>query len=166
MDRPDQYAHIQGWGVDLDPAQRPAYPKERQPPRLPHAPRDPPEQQTAKVEVLHSIERPDLTPVFGSSTPPSGLSGRLRGYAYRFSENDLRHWLMLLAADRLDVGESLLAELSHGRVPNLYAEMGGPAELKYNPVGAARKALTLAAVLGVGYWLWRGRGRPAGGARS
>ena len=139
MDRPQKYAHIHGWGVDLDPAQRPAYPKERQPPRLLDAPRDPPRQQEARVEVLHSIERPGLTPVFGSSTPPSGLSGRLRGYAYRFSENDLRHWLMLLAADRLDVGESLLGELSQGRVPNLYAEMGGRAELKYNPAGAARK---------------------------
>ena len=27
------HAHIPGWGADLDPANRPAYPKERTPPR-------------------------------------------------------------------------------------------------------------------------------------
>lgn len=32
-----QRADIPGWGADLDHANRPAYPMERMPPRLPHA---------------------------------------------------------------------------------------------------------------------------------
>ena len=133
------HAHIIGWGADLDPAVRPAYPKERTPPRLPHAV-EPPQQQHANVEVLHSTERPGITPIFGSTLPPSGLSGRLRRLAFRHSENDLRHWLMLLMADRVQMGEALIDDLSRGHLPNLYAEMGGRAELRHNPMGAARKA--------------------------
>lgn len=61
--------------------------------------------QLQKVEILRSNERPGLTPVFGTSTPPSGLSGMLRRAAFKFSENDLRHWLILLFADRVNVGD-------------------------------------------------------------
>jgi len=101
---------------------------------------EPPQQQHADVEVLHSTERPVITPIFGSTLPPSGLSGRLRRLAFRHSENDLRHWLMLLLADRVQMGEALIDDISRGHVPNLYAEMGGRAELRHNPMGAARKA--------------------------
>ena len=142
------HAHIIGWGADLDPAVRPAYPKERTPPRLPHAV-EPPQQQHANVEVLHSTERPGITPIFGSTLPPSGLSGRLRRLAFRHSENDLRHWLMLLMADRVQMGEALIDDLSRGHLPNLYAEMGGRAELRHNPMGAARKAAIGIAALAV-----------------
>jgi hypothetical protein len=45
---------------------------------------------------LHSIERPGLTPVFGTTVPTSGVSGAMREMAFRFSESDLRHWLLLL----------------------------------------------------------------------
>ena len=38
------------------------------------------------------------------------------------------------------MGEGLIEDLSRGHVPNLYAEMGGRAELRHNPMGAARKA--------------------------
>ncbi|MDH6165499.1 hypothetical protein M2282_000627 [Variovorax boronicumulans] len=135
----DRHAHIVGWGADLDHANRPAYPMERTPPRLPH-PVDAPEQQHAHVEVLHSTERPGITRIFGTTLPPSGLSGWLRRHAFRHSENDLRHWMLLLLADRVNVGEGLVEDLSRGHVPNLYAEMGGRAELRHNPMGAARKA--------------------------
>ncbi|MDH6592905.1 hypothetical protein M2165_002794 [Variovorax sp. TBS-050B] len=134
-----RFAHIVGWGADLDRAMRPGVPKERTPPRLPH-PVEPPQQQHADVEVLHSTERPGITPVFGTTLPPSGLSGRLRRAAFRHSENDIRHWMMLLLADRVQMGEALCSDLARGHVPNLYAEMGGRAELRHNPMGAARKA--------------------------
>jgi hypothetical protein len=71
---------------------------------------DLPEQQPVRVEILHSTERPGLTPVFGTAVPPSGLSGVMRRRAFRHSENDLRHWLMLLAADRVNVVEGLLED--------------------------------------------------------
>jgi hypothetical protein len=157
LPRREAYAHIQGWGADLDRAQRPAVPMERMPARLDGVPQ--PQQQPLTVEVLHSNERPGMTPVYGSTVPPSGLSGSMRRLAFKFSENDVRHWLTLLAADRVQVVEGVLSDLAHGHVPNIYAEMGGPAELRHNPAGAARKALVVGAVLGVGYVLWRRRGR-------
>src|SRR4051812_17541793 len=125
-------SHIQGWGADLDRANRPAVPMERTPPRFIDAHWDEPEHQHSNVKVFHSIERPGLTPVYGTSTPPSGLSGKMRELAYKYSENDVRHWLILLVADRVNVGEGLLQDLAHGHIPNIYREMGGPAELRYN----------------------------------
>jgi hypothetical protein len=159
MDTPNKYAHIIGWGADLDHADRPAYPKERVPARLEGVHWDQPEQQAERVEVFCSTERPGITPVFGSTCPPRGLSGRMRRFAFRYSENDLRHWMLLLMADRVDVGEGLVEDLSRGRVPNLYAEMGGAAELRHNPMGAVRKAAVVAAVLGLVYLRMRKRRR-------
>lgn len=134
-----RHAHIVGWGVDLDHANRPAYPMERSPPRLPHS-TAPLQQQHSHAEVLVSTERPRITSIYGTTLPPKGLSGWLRRRAFEHSENDLRHWLILLLADRVNVGEGLLHDLSRGHVPNVYAEMGGRAELRHNPMGAARKA--------------------------
>ncbi|MDB5730213.1 MAG: hypothetical protein JWQ03_108 [Variovorax sp.] len=153
METPEKYAHIRGWGADLDHANRPAYPRERKPPRLQGVHWTQPEQQKQHMEILRSIEHPGITPIFGTSVAPSGLSGRLRRFAFKYSENDLRHWLMLLLADRINMGEGLVADLSRGHVPNIYAEMGGPAEIRHNPAGAAKKALVLTASLGLGWWL-------------
>lgn len=102
---------IPGWGADLDPADRPGYPKERMPPRLHNVHWTRPEQQQSDVQVFHSTERPGMTPVFGTSVPPSGLSGVLRKRAFRRSENDVRHWLMLMVADRVNVVEGLFEDL-------------------------------------------------------
>ena len=154
--RPGPRHDIPGWGSDLDRANRPAYPMERTPPRLPHPPHALPESQHRHVEVLHSIERPGITPLFGSTVPPSGLSGSVRRFAFRYSENDLRHWMLLLLADRVQVGEGLVQDLGRGHVPNIYAEMGGNAELRFNPRGAARKAAVVAGVVAL-VWLARRR---------
>jgi len=157
---PKEYAHIEGWGADLDHANRPAYPKERTPPRLENVHWDHPEQQAQTVEILQSNERPRITPVFGTTMPPSGVSGNMRRFAFKFSENDIRHWLVLMAADRVDMVEGLVDDLSRGHIPNVFAEMGGRAELRHNPAGVARKALVVGAVLGIGYlYLTRDRGR-------
>ena len=149
---------VVGWGADLDPADRPAYPKERTPPRLDVPYERPAEQENHHhIEVFHSTERPGRSPVWGTSSPPRGLSGVMRRFAYRFSENDVRHWLMLLAADRVDVGEGLLEDLAHGHVPNLFKEMGGPAEWRYNRDGFIRKAAIAGVVVGAAYLLLRRR---------
>jgi hypothetical protein len=104
---------IQGWGADLDPAVRPAVPKERTPPRFINIQGDDiPPQRSRGIRVFHSTERPGLTPVYGTAQPPSGVSGMIRAGAFRFSENDLRHWLMLLFADRVDVVESTFSDAS------------------------------------------------------
>lgn len=108
MNRATDHSHIPDWGVDLDPAVRPAVPMEHTPPRLEGVHRGVPAKQRRTVEVLHSIERPGITPVFGSSVPPSGLSGWIRRGAFRLSESDLRHWMLLLLADRVNVVEGLV----------------------------------------------------------
>ena len=139
-------ASVEGWGADLDHAMRPAYPMERTPPRLDNVHWDQPAAQPLTVEVLKSVERPGMTPVFGTTVPPRGLSGSLRRLAFRASENDVRRWMLLLLADRIDVVEGVVEDLMKGHVPNLLGEMGVRAELRYNGRALLRKLLLLAAL--------------------
>jgi hypothetical protein len=116
---------IPGWGVDLDPKDRPSVPKERYAPEQSGAHWDFPERQQEKWPRERSIEHKFLTPVFGTSTPPRGLSGVMRKYAYkRFSEARAAHWLILLAADRLDAVEHHLQSLGSFRPDNPVTETG------------------------------------------
>jgi hypothetical protein len=141
MDNRERFAHIKGWGADLDPADRPGYPKERMPARLPGLHWDEPEQQPETVKILCSTERDSkLTPVFGTTVPPKGLSGLMREAAFKFSENDLRHWLILLAADRTNMVEGLAEDLVHGHIPNVLGEMGIKAAWEHDRAGVIRKA--------------------------
>ncbi|HEY0488887.1 MAG TPA: hypothetical protein VGD30_05180 [Telluria sp.] len=149
---------IQGWGADLDRKNRPAVPMERMPQRMDVAGR-PPVQQQEKVEVLVSPERPHITPLFGSSLPPKGLSGMLRRLAFKTTENDIRHWLLLLAADRVNVVEGIGQDLARGHLPNVLGEMGIKAEWQHNRAGLVRKAAVATAVAGVAYYLISHRGQ-------
>lgn len=153
MQNKKDHSHIKGWGADLDSANRPAYPKERMPARLTGVHWEKPVQQKQTVEVLHSNERLGITPIFGTSTPPSGLSGHIREYAFKFSENDMRHWLLLLFADRVNVGEGIVSDLKRGHIPDICGEMGWKSELKYNRAGAIRKVVLTTAALGIGICL-------------
>lgn len=155
----ETHSHIQGWAADLDHANRPAYPMERTPPRLDNVHWDRPEDQPIRMKVYHSTERQGVTPVFGTSTPPSGLSGKIRDVAYSLTENDIRHWLLLLLADRVNMVEGIGEDLMSGHIPNIFAEMGLKSEWKYNRAGLIRKVAVTAAVAGVGYYLLK-RGRP------
>lgn len=110
-------ARIPGWGADLDPADRPSVPRERFDPGATGAHWDLPEQQPELVPRERSIEHARLTPVFGTTCPPRGLSGVLRRRAFVFSEARAAHWLMLLAADRVDVLESRVGDVLRGRAP-------------------------------------------------
>lgn len=139
---------IPGWGSDLDHKNRPAIPMERTPPRFIHVPQGQPVQQAQTVEVLYSPERPGITPLFGTAQPPKWLSGAIRRLAYKLPENDLRHWLMLIAADRVNTVEGIVDDLRQGHVPNVLGEMGIRSELRYNPAGLMRKALIATAVVG------------------
>jgi hypothetical protein len=144
---------IPGWGIDADPENEPTYPMKRYTgadhERLNYE-RAP--QQRTDVEVLHSIERPGVTRVFGVSAPPSGLSGMLRRYAFRFSEGSSAHWMTLIFADRVNV-EGVLDDLRHGHIPNIFAEKGWKAEWRYNRSGAIRKALITVAVASAAVYL-------------
>ncbi len=58
-----------------------------------------PPQQPIDVEILRSVERPFVTSVFGTSTPPAGLSGKIRRFAFKYSESSYGRWLPLVLAD-------------------------------------------------------------------
>ena len=121
---------MHGWGADKDPANRPAVPKEK--PSTVTTPRGVmPERQPVRMKVFKSTEHPDLPPVFGTSCPPRGLSGKLREIAYQWSEGRMSHWLTLMLADRVDVVEGLLDDVAHGKVPNLVRERGTHAAITH-----------------------------------
>ena len=102
-------ARIPGWGVDLDPAVRPGVPKLQPKDDLTGAHWRFPERQPELWPRERSVEHGQLTPVFGTSCPPKGLSGVLRKLAYRrWSEAQTAHFLVLMAADRVDAWESHL----------------------------------------------------------
>ncbi len=135
-------SQIKGWGVDADPNNDPTYPmKHRNNGEHAGYSWDRPLQQPITVEVLHSNERPDVTSVFGTSTPPLALSGVLRRIAFRYSESSYGHWLPLMLADRVSVVEGVLSDLKHGHVPNVFAERGWKAEWKHNRIGLVRRIL-------------------------
>lgn len=144
-------AHIKGWGIDIDPKNDPTYPIKN--PRTDVEQQgyswERPVQQPVTVEILHSNERPGVSAVFGTTAPPSGLSGALRRYAFRHSESQLMHWIPLVVADRVNVVEGILDDFRHGKLPNIFKEKGYKAEARHNPKGLATKALVAAAVLTV-----------------
>ena len=102
-------ARIPGWGVDLDPRDRPSVPRERLDPSLNGAHWDFPDRQPEKVPRERSVEHKFLTPVFGTSCPTKGVSGSIRRYAYKnYSEARIRHWALLIVGDRVEsLGSSL-----------------------------------------------------------
>jgi hypothetical protein len=125
-------ARIPGWGVDLDPADRPSYPKLEPQPHLTGAHWRFPDRQPEERPRERSVEHRFLTPVFGTAQPLRGLSGRMRRLAYaRWSEGRNAHWLALMAADRVDVVESRLTALGRGRPDNPLTETGVQAELSH-----------------------------------
>jgi hypothetical protein len=91
-----------------------------------------PDRQPEKWPRERSIEHQMLTPVFGTSTPPRGLSGMVRRYAYRYSEGRAAHWLLLLGADRVDAVESHLASFLTLRPDNPFTETGIKSEFTHN----------------------------------
>ncbi len=151
----EKLSGVKGWGADKDPKDRPAYPKERIPARDIGVHWDHPVQQRQSVRILQSSERPGITPIFGTTCPPRGVSGRLREMAFSRTENDILHWLTLLFADRVDMVEGVIEDFRSGHIPNVWKEMGGPAELKYNRGGFIKKVAFTGAVIGAAYLLLR-----------
>lgn len=139
---------IVGWGVDADRDNDPTYPmRDRSAEDRTGADWRSPPAQHSHVEVLQSVEYNRRPAVVGTSTPPSGLSGVIRRVAFRFSESDWTHWLLLLGADRINMVEGVLQDLGRGKVPNIPGEMGIRSELRHNKAGFAKK-VAVAAVAG------------------
>ena len=127
-------ARIPGWGADLDPKDRPSVPKLQFQENLSGAHwGEMPEQQPEKWPRERSIEHGRLTPVFGTATPPKGLSGAIRKFSYaRYSEGRAAHWLLLILADRVDAVEHHLQSLASLRPDNPITETGIRAEFTHN----------------------------------
>lgn len=139
---------IKGWGVDADPKNDPTYPmKRRNDGEQKGYTWERPTLQPVNVEVLHSNERPNVTAVFGTVSPPAGLSGVLRRFAFKYSESSYGHWLPLMLADRVGEVEGVLEDLSHGHVPNIPGELGWKAEWKHNRQGLVTRILVGTAVV-------------------
>jgi hypothetical protein len=126
-------ARIPGWGADLDPKDRPSFPQERFSPEATGAHWEFPERQPESWPRERSIEHKFLTPVFGTSCPPKGLSGVMRKHAYRkYSEGRAAHWLILLAADRVDALESNVGSFLTTRPDDPVTESGVLSELSHS----------------------------------
>jgi hypothetical protein len=158
---------IPGWGVDLDPANRPSTPKESLQETGAHW--DFPERQPERFPREKSTEHKFLTPVFGTAQPLRGLSGAIRRYAYTFSEGRTAHWLLLIAGDRVDVLESRVEAVLQGRPDNPVTETGvlrefrnhayrtrfgqHRADLKHQPLDLVMWAAPYLAIAGGAYLL-------------
>lgn len=127
---PRDYKTINGWGADLDPANRPAVPREL-PSQVMTVRGDVKHRQVPRTRIHCSNEHPDLTPVFGESCPPHGLSGAIRDFAYQYGEATNRHWMTLMFADRVDIIESAIADLFRGKPDNYVREKGWSARFRY-----------------------------------
>ena len=138
---------VVGWGVDADPENDPTYPyRDRSKDEGLTKNWERPPLQNSDVEILQSIEHVRTPAVFGTSTPPSAVSGMIRRAAFRWSESNWIHWLMLMGADRLNVVEGVVADLAKAKIPNIPAEMGIRSEWAHNKKGLAKKVAVAAAL--------------------
>jgi hypothetical protein len=152
---------IPGWGVDLDPADRPSVPKLQFQEDLTGAHWEFPERQPEKWPRERSIEHKFLTPVFGTAQPPKGLSGVIRRFSYaKYSEGRAAHWLLLVLADRVDAVEEHLRSFLTLRPDNPITETGVTSEFTHHGIssrfGVGRADLKhqpLDPILVVGPWV-------------
>jgi hypothetical protein len=113
-----------GTGYDLDPSRRPGVPREREPKPWPNT-RFPPARQQGEPSVpMHGRPGKTMPPVFGTAVPLRGLSGTIRKAAYGYPDHYLRHWMMLIAADRVDSAGSTFRRLLRAAAPGLVAAAG------------------------------------------
>ncbi|TKJ25730.1 hypothetical protein [Blastococcus sp. CCUG 61487] len=132
-------ARIPGWGVDLDPADRPSYPRLDYAPERTGAHWDFPDRQPEKWPRERSIEHAFVTPVFGTGQPPKGLSGALRKLSYaRVSEGRLAHWMLLVVADRVDAVEEHLRSFATTRPDNPVTQTGVRTEVTHGGLRSRR----------------------------
>jgi hypothetical protein len=139
-----------GWGVDADPENDPTYPmRDRSKDDGPGMNWTPPVAQVADVEILQSVEYGRRPATVGQSTPPSGLSGRIRRSAFAYSESQWGHWLLLMLADRVNFVEGIVEDLGKGTLPNPVAEMGLVKSSNARVAGVATLAVAGLAVFGL-----------------
>jgi ferritin-like metal-binding protein YciE len=142
--------HHDGHGYDASRERRPGVPMETEPQPDPDASWRRPALQRVREEHLTRDGLDELTPTFGNARTPRLASGAMRRAAYRLPEHEAKRWLLLMAADRVDVMEH--------RIPELFSRRSIDAlerQVRANPWGM------VAAAVGAGYLLQRTRVLPA-----
>lgn len=154
---------IPGWGADLDPADRPAFPREV--PGIDTGARwELPDPQPVDGYRERSVEHERLTPVFGTAQPLHGLSGSIRRFAYeRYSEGQTAHWLLLVVGDRVDAITAHLRSFATLRPDEPITQSGILGERGRHPVASRlrpgrsdAKHTWLDPILVVGPWVLAG----------
>ena len=136
--REELRARIPGWGVDLDPADRPSNPK-LQYPASTGAHWDFPDRQPGAEGRERSVEHAFVTPVFGTAQPLHGVSGAIRRFAYeRYSEGRNGHWLLLIAGDRVDAWGAHLRSFASLHPDNPVTETGVQTEVTHSGIASRR----------------------------
>ena len=147
-------SHIPGWGIDAPEDRRVGVPKNG---RFTAEENGVPEgeivQQKTDAKIFVTIERPKITPVFGTTYPPKLLSGKLRTYAYTIGESKRSRWLTLILADRVDVVENIVDEFFFGQT------MPGRAKKVRPVVYAGVGVFSVAAVAGLFYLSTKSKSR-------
>jgi hypothetical protein len=164
---------IPGWGVDLDPKDRPSVPRLKFQEDFTGAHWEFPERQPEKWPRERSIEHKFLPPVFGTACPPTGVSGAIRKYSYaQYSEGRAAHWLLLMLADRVDAWENHLKSFLTLRPDNPITETGVKSEFTHHGLksrlGTKRADLVhqpLDLIIVVGPWVAAGGAAYAGARR-
>lgn len=95
------------WAVDVRAENRPGIPRETEPHPVAGAHWTEPQNQpvTTPVLIRSGLDRP--TPVFSTALPPNGATAQVRAIAYRIPDRFVRHWVLLLLADRMDALKNL-----------------------------------------------------------
>ncbi|PRD48658.1 hypothetical protein [Sphingobacterium haloxyli] len=137
----ERYQHIIGWGIDANPLNEPTYPIKDEGVEKGEVSWERPEKQKVEVEVLYSNERPGLPAVVGETFPPQFISGRLRRYAFKYSESRYRHWLPLLIADRINELEGVVGDITKGRLPTVLAKREWKARWQHERKSLVRNVL-------------------------
>ncbi|HZF99639.1 MAG TPA: hypothetical protein VEY71_01490 [Chitinophagales bacterium] len=154
------YKDIKGWNMDNDPENEPTYPMKNytgDDHQRVHWERPP--QQPTTVEILKSNEHPRVPAAFGTTSPPMGLSGQIRRFAFNYSESSYKHWLPLVLADRVNMIEGIIEDIRNGFFPNIIKERGWHAEWKHNKKGVIKTAAMIGTAFFVAYLITSNRNR-------
>lgn len=141
---PLESGRAENYAVDAPP-DRPGVPMEVEPGHTARSRRPEPATQAGAEEHLRRVELDYPTPVVGTGQPPHGLSGFLRRKAYGVPERFVRHWMMLLLADRVDVVEHRVGSLLARPLDGL-GLTSASRTVRSNPLGAL-------ATVALGSWL-------------
>jgi len=157
------YKDIKGWNMDADPDNEPTYPmKDYNGDDHQRVHWERPPLQPIDSEITKSVEHPRIPATFGNVTPPSGLSGQIRRFAYRYSESNLMHWLPLVLADRVNAVEGIVDDIRRGFFPNIIKERGWYAEWKYNKKGVIKNTAMIGTAFFVAFLIMSTRNRNRG----